>query len=503
MPDPGVPPPLPPLATVVNIQPIPVQPLPVQPLPARPPQYQYNPDDYGTVRRRPGIITAIAIISITVGSLGLFGGGLSALYGGLFYAMARVTNAMTTASTQPWMMAQPQPSPNDATTDASGEPIVTDRGLETSARQSIINVLSTLRPLTDARKQELHFLLAKAGQDMFPSSGGAVDSSTIRTTISASGQLPNPSDTDPAPGPDFFVISGGQIEVSDKRAIFQPSDHSLETIRVSAVPPKDDDDGSSAPTTSPDSAAPSASPPASLSNSLPVPLNSPSTNAVTALSRQDVQAAMLIVNSQSQHRLTSPQRQAIRTEFASGSGLLLPPASGIPIRTQLSTCIVQPDGSVLILTMHGQLQVGNTGIIQTKIIYPNAGPMIFGTGPKSISLAAVTLVITEGIISVLLSIYLLIIGILTLRQTPRARRLHIIYALLKIPLAITCGIGWCWLIGGFFNWMPNNGAAAPVTGIRAMLLCFVTVAAIIYPIGLLIAFATPKVKSYYDTASSM
>jgi hypothetical protein len=211
---------------------------------------------------------------------------------------------------------------------------------------------------------------------------------------------------------------------------------------------------------------------------------------------------MQIVNAQAQHRLTSQQRQAIRTEFSSGSGLLLPPASGFPIRTQLSTCIVQPDGSVLLLTMHGQLQVGNTGIVQSKTIYPNAGPMMFGNGPSAISMGAVTLVIAEGIISVLLSIYLLIIGILTLRQTPRGRRLHIIYALLKIPLAIICGIGWCWLIGGLFASMPRNGAPPSITGVRAMLLCFVTVAAIIYPIGLLIAFATPSIKSYYDTASS-
>jgi hypothetical protein len=92
-----------------------------------------------------------------------------------------------------------------------------------------------------------------------------------------------------------------------------------------------------------------------------------------------------------------------------------------------------------------------------------------------------------------------VIGILTLRQNPRGRQLHFIYAILKIPLAILCGIGWCWLIGGFFSSLPNAGGSAAVGGARAFLLASVTGVAIIYPVALLITFLTPTVKRYYDT----
>ncbi len=119
-------------------------------------------------------------------------------------------------------------------------------------------------------------------------------------------------------------------------------------------------------------------------------------------------------------------------------------------------------------------------------------------------MAPVMLILIEGTASVLLSIYLLVIGILTLRQTPRGRALHLIFALLKIPLAVLCGVAWCWLIGEVMSSMPHTGGTTGITPIlpmRLFVLCLVTVAAIIYPIALLIALQTPSIRDYYKSGS--
>jgi len=485
MSEPQTPPPLPPLA----------QPIPVHPISDLAHENQFEANDYADHRRRPGIITAIAIISITVGSLGLIGGGLSALYGAIFYFLARQTASMNLAANSAAAAAAAQPPPlvaDDAPVDQNGNPVVGERGMGVDTRQTVIGVLASQRPLNDARKHQLHALLAKAGLDIFQSSGGGdVSSDDIRRAITQSGQLPRASESDPNKGPDFFVLATGRIEVSDDRALFEPSDHSQETIRVAVPLPSSNADESAA-------IAPAS-----------------------GISKQDVQVAVRFVNQQVGHRLTPRQRSTLSTEFSANGGLLIPPSAGMPIASQLLSSNIQPGNSVLVLTSQGQIQVSPSGIVQSRLIYSTTttstgaggnvttfnyhssatavNPFVGSNGKPTISGAAATLVISEAILSVLLSVYLLVIGILTLRQTPRGRQLHIIYALLKIPLAIVCGIGWCWIVGDFFKSIPNAGGGAPIQPIRAFLLVWVTGVAIIYPIGLLIAFSTPSVKRYYDS----
>jgi hypothetical protein len=192
----------------------------------------------------------------------------------------------------------------------------------------------------------------------------------------------------------------------------------------------------------------------------------------------------------------------------------------MPVSSQLLSSTLQPDNSVLVQTTQGQIQVDPMGMVQSQAIYgatttnggvttfsyhssaTNTNPFAGANGRPTVSSAAVTVVVSEGILSVLLSIYLLIIGIFTLRQSPRGRRFHVIYALVKIPLATICGIGWCWIIGGFDSSIHTAGGGSSIVSVRAVVLAMATVVAILYPIGLLITFATPPAKQYYDTAST-
>jgi hypothetical protein len=475
MSDPALPPRLPPIA-----QPIPVQSIPADQFPQQEEPTAY-PHSY--VRRRPGIITAVAILSITIGSLGMITSGLSALYGSLFFFVARQTAAFANM-TPPATVTAPQPvvstgdSPVQAAVDDNGEPVVADRGLDASRRKIIVDVFASQRPLSDLRRRQLHALLANAGQDMFLSSGGAIDAAVIRQAISQSGELPPASAADTAAGPDYFVVPTGRIEISDDRAVFEPADHSQETIRVCAP--------------SPATSAAAA------------------TAGAAVISPQDVQTAVQIVNLQSGNRLTSPQRQTLATEFSSSTGLLRPPPPGTAIGSELSSTLYQPDGTVLVLTARGELQIAPDGSVRFR--YLQSGTMTgqtgaftataFATGgtrPPIRAIAAI-FVLAEAVLSLLLSIYLLLIGILALRQNPRGRMLHMIYAFLKIPLAILCGIAWCSLAGGLFAALPGNQPANASYGVRAFLLIMMTGMAVLYPIGLIITFSTPFVKRYYDAA---
>jgi hypothetical protein len=468
MSEPRLPPPLPspPSATLA-------QPIPVQPLAELAHEDQFQPDAYGNVRHRPGIITAISILSITIGSLGLITGGLSALYGGLSLLIARQTVAMQ--QTAAIASAKPALSPaitNDASLDPNAPPTVEERGLDLPTRQIIIDVLATQRPLNDSRRRQLHALLAKCGQDAFFNSGNGVSATDVRRAITESGQLPKDSDSDLDQGPDYFVIAAGRIEVRNDRALFEPSDNSQEKVRVSAPLPDVAHVGESA----------------------------------GQIVNRVAHEAASIVDAQTGNRLSLKQRQTLTAEFSSSAGLLqLGP--GAPLRGQLLSSTIQPDGSVLVLTPQGQLRVNQDGTVQTTLIYGTSTTAqamanhFAATGPSPISIGAVIVVVAEGAVSVLLSIYLLIIGIFTLRQSPRGRRLHVIYALLKIPLAIACGVGWCGIIGGFYSSLHTAGGGGSIISVRATVLAMVTGVALLYPIGLLITFAIPTVKQYYDSGS--
>jgi hypothetical protein len=104
-------------------------------------------------------------------------------------------------------------------------------------------------------------------------------------------------------------------------------------------------------------------------------------------------------------------------------------------------------------------------------------------------------------INLLLSVFLIIIGITMLMQHRRARRQHLIYAWLKIPVAIVASIAY----GMMMSQMMTAAAGAPVgfgamvTGMAAGVAAFYLVIGCAYPIALLIVMNTKSVKEYYKS----
>jgi len=126
-----------------------------------------------------------------------------------------------------------------------------------------------------------------------------------------------------------------------------------------------------------------------------------------------------------------------------------------------------------------------------------AGP--FGSG--SMPPAYMGLLAAWGIdylLSTGLSVYLLVIGILTLRHSPRGLTYHQIYVWIKLPLALIGTVAWIFFARALMQMMAAGGAAPPAW--RPVMVAFAVVRSfllLIYPVALLFVLRSPTVRSYY------
>jgi hypothetical protein len=389
--------------TLMTYQPpMPVAPIPVAPLqwpPAPPPR-----------RGRPGIITAIGIVSIIV----------ACLSGMANFIITFVAFGALTASRSPAMFTPPPrpgqfntvpaAAPNGATAIVGGvqvDPSQSEDGVhDESQRAMIISGMTRARSLDEGRKKQLDLLLTVAGRNVFPFISPGTSPQTIRANVSDSGRLPSASAG--KKGPDYYIVGTGRVEVYDTHAIFRP-DGSPNTVSVTM--PTDDASGSNDP-------------------------NAPASN--------------------------------------------LPPP-GTP----------QP--------------------IQPPPVAPIPNPM------ASINPTAATLSMIAAMLSLLLALYLLIIGIVTLRDSRSGAKLHWAYVAIKIPVVILAIVVNSWLAASFINGLQATAAAAAANspsgsppaaqtltagagGVATMWIILLAIAALAYPLSLIIVLLTKTVRRYYSPA---
>jgi hypothetical protein len=135
-------------------------------------------------------------------------------------------------------------------------------------------------------------------------------------------------------------------------------------------------------------------------------------------------------------------------------------------------------GGFATITPQGQLQENN-----------------FGMPKINVSGTICLLAVAEALASIGLAIFLFVAGIFVMRSSPAGRRLHLIYAWLKIPLVIASGIIFGSLGVQFFGSIP--GASISTAGMFTAAI-FYCVASLIYPVALLIAMNTRSVKAFYS-----
>ncbi len=186
-----------------------------QPLPPVPVQ----PIAYSTpVANRPGLITAIGVISIVVASLGLMFNGIAGLQAFVMVMVSQASKAVATAQQATQAAAAPAPKIVDALSMPAEE------------RRTVVRGLEMHRAISDPRREQLDALLLKCGRQIFQLSGPHLTVQVVQQNVNESGQLP---DAEGGEGPDFFIVGRGRIELADDHAKFSP-DNGAEIVRVNA-----------------------------------------------------------------------------------------------------------------------------------------------------------------------------------------------------------------------------------------------------------------------------
>ena len=178
--------------------------------------------------------------------------------------------------------------------------------------------------------------------------------------------------------------------------------------------------------------------------------------------------------------------------------LLDPAMSWSPVQT----AVTLPDGGLMVMfsgsgmagSGGGMLQLDSAGAVTTL----NAGnpAMVMGAFPGFRVSRSVALVVSgENVLSLLLDIYLFVIGILMLRDHHGARRAHLRYAVIKVVLAIVGGIA----IGQLYSQMftpttSSSGMGSTIAMIEGIVFAGM---GLVYPVALLIAMNSGAVRRYY------
>lgn len=169
----------------------------------------YSP---GQFVRRPGILTALAIVSIVVAALGLLSNCISvfstAMLSNVQIPVAGpATSAMSVAAGSGATTANVAPLSTGQTSYGPSRLAIPNRELAMSA-------FDQTYPLSEPRKQMLRQLLDSAGDDPFPFGESNFTLPKLRQSITSSGPVPGDESKQ------FYIAANGRIEVSDADAIF-------------------------------------------------------------------------------------------------------------------------------------------------------------------------------------------------------------------------------------------------------------------------------------------
>lgn len=396
------------------------------------------------VQRRPGIVTALAVMCIVVACFSGFGSLISGVYGWFFWFMGVFGSAMAAASA-------PAPAP--------APPAVVKLSLDDAG--GAVNALQSKLALDGAHVRELSRLLRTHGREIF---GGDEDIEFSTAQVNAAVQWSTPQPTDRA-GPAQFSTAQGSVEIYGDRAVFTSADGSR-VVQTSAV---DNNESTTGPPPSPSAGARS--------------------NALTP-----AEVNRVILNVQQYAAVLNPaQVAALRTELSKPDQRLVTPGAS---SSMVFANVVRGNATI-------QFNRGTTLVLGPQGQVISSGAMAF---PRfSISAKTAGLVIGEAAASFALAIYLLIVGILAFRPGRRVPLLLRIYAVLKIPLTLLAGVGVPLMVyqlaDSAMKSTANTGGvpAAPLPtgpffgwGIGIALL------GLAFPVALLIVLGTRTCKAYYS-----
>ena len=213
-----------------------------------------------------------------------------------------------------------------------------------------------------------------------------------------------------------------------------------------------------------------------------------------ALTPAEVQTVIQKVQAASSNGLNPSQVAALQTALQDpAQGLVRPGTAWSPVVS------VDVDGGAASVELSGGwIDLDPQGKVVGQ--FTDTNPL---SGWK-LPVAALVLVGVDAVASLLLALLLLVAGILVFRRSALSARLHRIYAWLKIPTAVAGGIGLGWLFGAFVGAVsaPARAGSPADTGVFWTLGVSAAILGCAYPVGLLLALRSQRVRSYYNSISA-
>jgi hypothetical protein len=221
-------------------------------------------------------------------------------------------------------------------------------------------------------------------------------------------------------------------------------------------------------------------------------LTAPSTTALAVGALSPAESLSVIQQAQSvgSNALNTAQVNALQALLGAPGQQLVQPGGA---QGAVVSVYPQPNGMVSVqFSDGGSVMLGPLGNVVSMITAP-VMPML-NFNPVALVVSLVATVVSLG-----LAVFLLVSGIVTLGQSPRGRRLHLVYAWIKIPLEIVACIATAWVARDLMASI-NAGGAGGVTPTLSWGLITAVIPALLglaYPVGLLIAFNTRSMRDYY------
>ncbi|CAN5575923.1 hypothetical protein BH09PLA1_BH09PLA1_34590 [soil metagenome] len=392
-------------------------------------------------RAKPAVITLMGIAAIVIASLSMVASGVTGMIALGMMIQTQVSKTMTASAS---VRTLPTPRSNGSGAIEKMEAVTKEvqsrlpviyptgpRGIDESQRLIVREALDQSLKLSEAQALRLDQLLAKAGKDIFPF--GVPTNSDGGKIVSESGTLGSGDAI-----ANYYLIGSGKLEIYADRGVFASTEG--EPIRVWEHEADD--------------------------------------TASDALSARQIDDLLADAQAQVSGRLNAAQLATLKRELSDPAQRLITPGA----RRQRLNVSMLADNSVSIFA-GGFIQIDRAGNITTTSATMAASAF-------RIRSTATAMTLLDAVLAGLLAIYLLVVGILVLRQNRRGRGLQIIFAVLKIPIAILAAIGWMWTIS------DANAGAISSAQLKAWLWTFIAIG-LLYPIGLLIAMRTRSVREYY------
>lgn len=422
---------------------------------ALPPEFAWRP-------ARPGLITTIGVLCIVIACLSGLSSFSTAVYGTMFYFVSSLSGRVA-ASSSGIASATSQP--------AAGT------GLSVGDAGTAGNTLHTLLHLDSRRQRELTNLLHLHGGEIFPSDGsGALTDADVRAAVTKTVPTTDPASDAAAE----FSTAAGSVSVFPDQATFASADGGV-TIQTSAARGTD-----------------SRSEHSSGSFAVTAGAQTNSTTLTSADVDRTIAAANRLIAPSS---LNPAQANTLRSCLSQANQQWVTPGTASPV------AFVSDNGS----TVNIRFDTGGWLLLdaQGKVI-GSGSAMSFASGPPfHVSGGAALTVVIESVLSIVLAIYLLIVGILVLRPPGRQGTLLRVYALIKIPVALAAGLGIAWMATDFLTGItaaaasgPTGATSAPSSGpalgIAVGWGIGIALAGLAWPVALLILLRMRTAREYFQ-----